>query len=219
MSALTRAFQFFSGLGLVSTTPFAVKFASKQEVTVRGMPRLVSYEETVEKQEVTPSQPLKSTEVMGEAQKMMDEVSGGGNKQCFWWPEVKGLELLACVYSNKLDRVFLFHWDSRNQLKLQKQLNQISSFSYSSTGALMRLKDNESVKMTGYVKLVLAWLHKWGTELIPEQHCKLTNNAGKNNYTLTCDSETKVSGGKKLEKTVSLESLHSNRYKAQIQQQ
>lgn len=213
MPILIKAIQFFSGLGAVATAPFAVKFVSKQEVINQRKGRKALYTEVKIEQEITPPKTLKSTEVIGEAQKLMDsESKKEGEKRCFWWPTgtARGLELLACVYMNELNKVFLFHYDAKSQLRLPKQLNPITRLAYNGAGAYMYL-DDQAKNMTHHLKLVFAWLRRWEVDLLPKEHCSISRNNG--NYTLACDNAKRGGKGKPFKnENISLETLYKNRH-------
>ncbi|AFN65374.1 hypothetical protein WEN_02955 [Mycoplasma wenyonii str. Massachusetts] len=205
MSALTRAFQFFSGLGLVSTTPFAVKFANKQEVTVRGIQRLVKEDNAP--QEVIPKEVIKDLqqgEVIKEIKAMMKD--DRGDPSCFWMPnqqQSRGYEFLMCVYTGKLESPILFHYDVWRSLGSGRQVRQVEHIVFTQVPSQMKFKSGETVNVPRTAKLYLTTqLLRKNDTLIPEKHCKITG--GVRNYKLNC-SDKDIGG-------VQLDKLHQNRH-------
>ncbi|AFN65369.1 hypothetical protein WEN_02930 [Mycoplasma wenyonii str. Massachusetts] len=196
VSPAIKAFQIFFWLSSVATVPFEVKHVGKNinHLSGKGI-RRVTYQ-----QELPPIKVIKpannSQVAMKKAVEILKDSEDGKNKEdrrgCFWMPKLPWVELFFCFNVDKLNSLFLFHFNSRARGQLEEKLNRIGSISVGREVTMNFVNGkNDSMSRslkTNHLKTHLAWMNKWRTEFKPSKHCRITKL--NENYTLTCNASS-----------------------------
>lgn len=193
-SIAVRTLQIFTGLGAVATTPFATKFANRRiNLPFKGDSRKIS---TAGEYSVKEPEPVKDNkeEAMKKAVEMLGEGESGDKRGCFWMPQLSSIEFFFCFNVDKLNSLFLFHFDRKGGNAWEDKLNRIEEITLQRE---MNFAKGKRGSMNPRLRAHLAWMHKWRTTFKPNEHCRIASSEMKsNNYTLTCNASG-VSGAER----------------------
>ncbi|AFN64935.1 hypothetical protein WEN_00650 [Mycoplasma wenyonii str. Massachusetts] len=210
--SVIRILQTFAGLGSVATTPFVMKFVSKQGITNFGnVARKITDGEV---------EPIKqdNENAMDKAVKMMtqdgDDENNAGRKGCFWMPSVFPMELFFCFNIDKLNSLFLFHFDKKAGNTWEERLNRIESIT-TARPTILHFSGNKNKSLNPRLRAPLAWMLKEST-FAPNSKCRIEKQANKQDYKLICDVVQGAGNKDPWEKHVSHIEVHIPEFQEKI---